>query len=533
MRERLLRPARHDASTYLEEDVPEARLAHGYVRRGDALVREGRDPYGALASMGGLFSSVRDLARWVAGFLDAFPARDDPEGAHPLRRASRREMQQVQRAFGAEVARPRARREPVVRRRRLRLWAVHRAATRIIGTVVSHSGGYPGFGSAWRGTRRPASGVIALGNLRYAPVGPVAAGAAGRPSCREGGVPRRRVRPCPASALPALVEGLVAHWDDAVADAAFAMNMDLDEPRDRRRAAVAKVAADLGPFRPDDVAPRRPSRPPTWRGGCAASGAGSELEILVTPEPEPRIQTLRVTPVGDPSAALVAGGGAAAGRRGEPAPAWPADLPRAAALDPAAIERALRAASPRFGSACARPAASRRRRDLDDLGPRHRARPRDAQAWALDAGVRRRDGGDAAAAAGSRPPRAGRRGLAGPRPSARGRAGVTVAPIARGQPLQHAEPVEAAGDLRGAQRHQAVGRHQVGQHAVQDRLDLVAERVAGGPHAVGLERDVRQQADDQVVRLRPAADQRLGGEGVRRRRTTAGSTRSCPSRRGP
>ena len=44
--------------------------------------------------MGGVFSSVRDLARWVAGFLDAFPARDDPEGDHPLRRASRREMQQ-------------------------------------------------------------------------------------------------------------------------------------------------------------------------------------------------------------------------------------------------------------------------------------------------------------------------------------------------------------------------------------------------------------------------------------------------------
>ena len=59
--------------------------------------------YGALASWVGVFSSVEDLARWVAGFVDAFPARDDPEAGHPLRRATRREMQQVQRAFGLEV----------------------------------------------------------------------------------------------------------------------------------------------------------------------------------------------------------------------------------------------------------------------------------------------------------------------------------------------------------------------------------------------------------------------------------------------
>ena len=56
---------------------------------------EPMDRYGALASMGGVFTSVHDLARWVAGFADAFPPRDDPEEGHPLRRASRREMQQI------------------------------------------------------------------------------------------------------------------------------------------------------------------------------------------------------------------------------------------------------------------------------------------------------------------------------------------------------------------------------------------------------------------------------------------------------
>ena len=82
--ERFLRPLGMTATTYTVEDVPHERLALGYVRRDDAWLLEPMDPYGALAAMGGVFTSVRDLARWVAGFVDAFPPRDDPEEGHPL-----------------------------------------------------------------------------------------------------------------------------------------------------------------------------------------------------------------------------------------------------------------------------------------------------------------------------------------------------------------------------------------------------------------------------------------------------------------
>ena len=54
--------------------------------------------------MGGLFTTVRDVSRWVAGFADAFPPRDGPEDSHPLSRGTRREMQQVHRSFSPEVA---------------------------------------------------------------------------------------------------------------------------------------------------------------------------------------------------------------------------------------------------------------------------------------------------------------------------------------------------------------------------------------------------------------------------------------------
>ena len=148
-----------------------------------------------------------------------------------------------------------------------------------------------------------------------------------------------------------MAEGLLARWDDAVADETFAMNLDLDEPRDLRRAAVEKVAADLGPFRRDEDRTPESASAAHLRWWLRGERGWAELEILVTPEAEPRLQTFRVTPVGDPSPALVEAaerllGAAAAG----PAPAWPADLVRGEALDYAAVERALQAGSARFGA---------------------------------------------------------------------------------------------------------------------------------------------------------------------------------------
>ncbi len=55
-------------------------------------------PDGDFAPMAGLWSTVNDLSRWIAFFLDAFPARDDPDDG-PLCRSSRREMQQAHRAW--------------------------------------------------------------------------------------------------------------------------------------------------------------------------------------------------------------------------------------------------------------------------------------------------------------------------------------------------------------------------------------------------------------------------------------------------
>ena len=349
VRDRILVPLGMSSTAYRAEDVEEARLAHGYVREDDALVREGTDPYGALASMGGVFSTVRDLARWVAGFVDAFPARDDPEAGHPLRRASRREMQQAHRLTPPVLlARP-AHEAPVADVLAYGFGLVVHADTEL-GTVISHSGGYPGFGAhmAWH----PATGlgVIGLGNLRYAPCRPVVAEQL-RSLVLADAEPRRRVAPSgDVRAFRPIVDGLLAAWDDDAADAAFAMNMDLDDPRERRRAAIERVAADLGPFRPHDGRPDESTSPAHLSWWLRGERGWVRLSIIVTPEPRPLVQQLTVTAVHDPSPALRAVAERILALAAEPAPAWPSDLVAGPDLDVVGVIRSLRAAGARFGS---------------------------------------------------------------------------------------------------------------------------------------------------------------------------------------
>ncbi|MHB8958261.1 MAG: serine hydrolase domain-containing protein [Candidatus Limnocylindrales bacterium] len=348
VRERLLEPLGMTSTGYLEEEVPSGRLMHGYVRRGDVLVREGRDGYGALAAMGGIFSTVRDLATWVAGFLDAFPARDDPEGPHPLRRASRREMQQGHRTYGARIPAHAPDEAPQATAGAYG-FGLEAQTDAEMGTFVSHAGGYPGFGShmAWH----PATGlgVIGLGSLRYAPMRSVV-----NDALRElvgAGVARRRpVAPLPATERAvAAVDRLLDEWDDGAADGLFAMNVDLDDPRERRRLVVEAAVAAVGrPLRPD------PGRAPTsntpaertwWRRG---ERGWLRIEAKLTPEPAPRLQWLAVEAVLDPSAELRAAAEAVV-RAAADGARLPDDVALHDGLDRDRLSRTGRAASARFG----------------------------------------------------------------------------------------------------------------------------------------------------------------------------------------
>lgn len=353
VRERLLDPLGLTATTFERTDVPPERLAHGYLWRDDTFIEEPFDPYGALAAMGGVCTSLRDLVRWVGGFVDAFPPRDEPEGPHPLSRATRREMQQIQFAIPSWVEPGAPDELPDVRSGGYG-FGLFIADDLRHGRIVSHSGGYPGFGSNMRWQPSSGLGVIVLINHRYGP-----ATALGRElmsamlDASPGVAAPRRIGPAPALvAARAAVEALLAEWDDDLAAASFAMNIDLDEPVARRRAEVERLRAVHGALSVD------PDEPTTYLSSLDASwwmrGERGRVQvgILLSPEPSPRIQDLTLTSVPDPSAELAAaaahvvtviegvGGGSGT---------LDLDLPLAEAVDRAAVDRAIRATAARFG----------------------------------------------------------------------------------------------------------------------------------------------------------------------------------------
>src|ERR1035438_9414216 len=104
------------------------------------------DPLGAFAPMGGVFSCVRDLARWVDGFAAAFPPGGQRSGdPHPLDPATRREMQQP--AVTMPRAQPRFPGDPAAGSQNGYGFGLFTEETSAWGRLVYHSGGYPGFGS--------------------------------------------------------------------------------------------------------------------------------------------------------------------------------------------------------------------------------------------------------------------------------------------------------------------------------------------------------------------------------------------------
>ncbi|HEX2784400.1 MAG TPA: serine hydrolase domain-containing protein [Ilumatobacteraceae bacterium] len=203
---------------------------------------------GAFAPMGGLWSCVADLARWVAWLADAFPPRDGDESG-PLCRASRRDMQQVQRSWPTVHTPANGEGDDSTPERidgggyGFGLFVTHDDR---FGHFVAHSGGLPGYGSNMRWLPGRGIGVIALGNVTYAPMTMLA-----RRMLEvvddHGLAAAVPIRPSPA--LEAAAHGLallLSDWTEDAAEELFADNVDLDESFSRRAGRAAELVAARG-----------------------------------------------------------------------------------------------------------------------------------------------------------------------------------------------------------------------------------------------------------------------------------------------
>jgi CubicO group peptidase (beta-lactamase class C family) len=301
---RLLQPLGLEHTVYDSGSVPPDLLVRGHRRVDDDWQPEEFDSPGAFSSIGGLYSSVGDLAEWVGGLAGGFPMGDDTSDHHPLVRATRREMQQQYRSMPPSA----------------RLSSTGLLHTSVSGygfglfvdsdlrwgTVVSHPGGYPGFGSCMCWHPTSGLGVVVLANATYAKVTSV---------CREAlellletrAQPSRRIRPWPQAAqLRADVASLIAGWDDALADRVFAVNMDLDVPRSRRRtdiaAAVDRIGGVTEPASVLDLEAQSPSQLTWWVPGRSGR---LRVHIGLSPERTPKIQSLTVDAVPEPTDVLM------------------------------------------------------------------------------------------------------------------------------------------------------------------------------------------------------------------------------------
>jgi CubicO group peptidase (beta-lactamase class C family) len=292
--ERILRPLGMTSTTLQVSAVPPRRLAHGYRLVDGAWVEEPQLPDGAFGPMGGMLTSVSDLSRWVGLMLDAWPPRDGGD-AGPLRRSSLREMQQVARYNGASVVRDTAAGTATLSAGGYG-YGLGIRQTCQFRTLVSHSGGLPGFGSLMRWLPEHGVGIVAMGNLTYTGWGGVTEQALQALEA-TGGLQPRVPRPAPVVLRrQEQVSRLVNRWDDALADSLAAMNLYRDEPKERRRAAIERLVRQagggcraLGAFRAENALRG------SWKMRCRDSDLG--ISITLAPTEPARVQFLEVTPL--------------------------------------------------------------------------------------------------------------------------------------------------------------------------------------------------------------------------------------------
>jgi hypothetical protein len=290
------------ATVWNAGDVPPGRLAHGYRWQDDGWRAEPLLPSGSdVAAFAGLFSSVPDLARWVALFQSAWPPRSEPE-VGLVRRSSLREMQQVWRMQDVAIPPTRLGTAPTLSAGGYGYGLGRSDNGRW--PSVGHGGGLPGFGSHMRWAPDHDIGVVALANVTYANVHQACMDALAQ-LIGAGNLPRRAVQPSPPLAeARAGVMRLLAAWDDRQADALFADNFFLDEERARWQRRLAQLRQRHGDLRPDG-----PLQPENWLRGrwrMAGERGWCWVWIALAPNLPPRIQAMEIESVLPPSPAMQA-----------------------------------------------------------------------------------------------------------------------------------------------------------------------------------------------------------------------------------
>jgi len=223
---------------------------------------------GEIAPMGGLWTTVADLARWVTWLDSANSHPSAPRADGPdLSTASRREMQRMHTYVGVTSLSGRS--SPAGYGFGLNL----RDDTDL-GMVIAHSGGLPGYGTNMRWIKGRGVGVIALANTTYAPMGGLTLQMLAELHRADLLPPRQAMAAPQLEAAAHRLVALLNDWDHEAAASLFSDNVALDESFDRRARQAGDLAQRHGPLHVLAV------RPSAWgHGTIDVQGTGPAFTI--------------------------------------------------------------------------------------------------------------------------------------------------------------------------------------------------------------------------------------------------------------
>ena len=300
--QQILLPLGMRDTTFERARIPSDRMARGYRWEDNAWVEEPMLPHGTFGAMGGIWTSTRDLARYVVYHMSAWPPRDGADNG-PVKRSSLREQQQVARWEPGRATR-RAVSEPLELSGGGYGFGLAISQSCRFQYIVDHGGGLPGYGSLMLWLPDYGVGLIGMANRTYAGWHGVFTDSLAA-LAKTGALKPRVVQPSPALVqAKADVSRLVTRWDAALADKIAADNLFLDQNAERRAARVRELAEAHGACTPDSAIEADNALRGTWRMTCERGWLN--VGITLAPTEPPRVQFLRVQSVLPPGREMTA-----------------------------------------------------------------------------------------------------------------------------------------------------------------------------------------------------------------------------------
>lgn len=286
-----IRPLGMESTGYEIADVPTQKLAVGYRWENGAFVPEPSMANGAFGAMGGIHTSANDYARWVAFLLSAWPARDDPDTG-PVRRAVVREL-----AMGTSFPRLASRPRPG-KAGSCPFAPVYSAGFSVVrdcdlGLVLTHNGGYPGYGSTVLLMPEYGVGIFAFDNRTYGvPIGTVF-NAAQR--LKDAGLLKATSLPASSTLIRAyrIVVAMYRAGSVAPGKNQFSVNFLLDRSAENWRRIFVDLKSKAGSCETGEPLVATGLLSGTFSWHCEHGAIQGALEL--SPTNPPRIQTLELS----------------------------------------------------------------------------------------------------------------------------------------------------------------------------------------------------------------------------------------------